>query len=93
MSKLTSIFHRFNLAGSHSGTATVAPNVSNSYSKTTTKDVAANNEEGLVSSQSRRSSEEPEADAIVGPGEVSFEQATAGGLGRHLGLWSTTFLM
>lgn len=35
----------------------------------------------------------PEADAILHPGELNFDEATAGGLGRHLGLWSTTFLM
>lgn len=34
-----------------------------------------------------------EADDILNPGELSFEEDTAGGLGRHLGLWSTTFLM
>ena len=29
----------------------------------------------------------------VHPGELSFEEDVAGGLGRHLGLVSTTFLM
>ena len=29
----------------------------------------------------------------VHPGELSFEEDVAGGLGRHLGLFSTTFLM
>lgn len=33
------------------------------------------------------------ADTTVQPGELSFEEDTAGGLGRHLGLYSTTFLM
>jgi hypothetical protein len=37
--------------------------------------------------------EEPEADKIIAPGELSFEESTSGGLGRHLGLFSTTFLM
>ncbi|KAF2671184.1 high affinity methionine permease [Microthyrium microscopicum] len=36
---------------------------------------------------------EPEADKIVKPGELSFEEDTSGGLGRHLGLFSTTFLI
>ena len=36
---------------------------------------------------------EPAADRIVEPGELTFEEDTAGGLGRHLGLFSTTFLM
>lgn len=36
---------------------------------------------------------EPEADKIIAPGELSFEEDTAGGMGRHLGLVSTTFLM
>ena len=30
---------------------------------------------------------------MVQPGELTFEEDTAGGLGRHLGLTSTTFLM
>ena len=30
---------------------------------------------------------------VVQPGDLSLEQYTAGGLGRHLGLFSTTFLM
>lgn len=34
-----------------------------------------------------------ESDEILNPGELSFDEDTAGGLGRHLGLWSTTFLM
>jgi hypothetical protein len=37
--------------------------------------------------------EEPEADKIIAPGELSFEEGTSGGLGRHLGLFSTTLLM
>lgn len=39
------------------------------------------------------SNEEPEADAIIAPGELTFEEGTSGGLGRHLGLTSTTLLM
>lgn len=34
-----------------------------------------------------------DADDTVQPGELSLEQDTAGGLGRHFGLSSTTFLM
>lgn len=40
-----------------------------------------------------KAGEVAEADAILRPGELSFDEDTAGGLGRHLGLWSTTFLM
>lgn len=36
---------------------------------------------------------EPLADQLVAPGELTFEEDTAGGLGRHLGLFTTTFLM
>ena len=36
---------------------------------------------------------EPAADRLVAPGELTFEEDTMGGLGRHLGLFSTTFLM
>lgn len=39
------------------------------------------------------SNEELRADAIIAPGELSFEEGTSGGLGRHLGLFSTTLLM
>ena len=35
----------------------------------------------------------PDADRVVVPGEMSFEEVTAGGMGRHLGLFSTTLLM
>lgn len=36
-----------------------------------------------------------ELDAVhtIQPGDLSLEEDTAGGLGRHLGLFSTTFLM
>lgn len=39
--------------------------------------------------------EKAELDAVhtVQPGDLSLEEDTAGGLGRHLGLFSTTFLM
>ncbi|RFU27127.1 hypothetical protein B7463_g9211, partial [Scytalidium lignicola] len=36
---------------------------------------------------------EPDADRVVGPGELSFEEDVKGGMGRHLGLVSTTFLI
>lgn len=36
---------------------------------------------------------EPEADRIVEPGTLNFDEDTSGGLGRHLGLFSTTFLI
>jgi hypothetical protein len=34
-----------------------------------------------------------EAEKILEPGELSFDEDTRGGMGRHLGLTSTTFLM
>ncbi|KAE9366968.1 high affinity methionine permease [Stipitochalara longipes BDJ] len=34
-----------------------------------------------------------EAEKILAPGELSFDEDTRGGLGRHLGLTSTTFLI
>ena len=34
-----------------------------------------------------------EAQIALQPGELSFSEASAGGLGRHLGLVSTTFLV
>jgi len=37
--------------------------------------------------------DEPEADAENQPGELSFAEDTAGGMGRHLGLFSATFLV
>ena len=33
------------------------------------------------------------ADHEVQPGELSLEEDTAGGMGRHLGVYSLTFLM
>ena len=35
----------------------------------------------------------PEADHIVESGELTFSEDVKGGMGRHLGLFSTTFLM
>lgn len=37
--------------------------------------------------------EDPEADRMLQPGGLSFDDDTQGGMGRHLGLFSTTFLM
>lgn len=37
--------------------------------------------------------EKPVADLMLEPGELSFAEDTSGGMGRHLGLFSTTFLM
>lgn len=37
--------------------------------------------------------EEPAADAENQPGELTFAEDTAGGMGRHLGIFSATFLM
>jgi hypothetical protein len=34
-----------------------------------------------------------EAEKILEPGELRFDEDTRGGMGRHLGLTSTTFLM
>ena len=56
----------------------------------------------LVISQERESASLPgsdkavtvsDADNLLKPGELSYAEVTAGGLGRHLGLFSTTFLM
>jgi hypothetical protein len=53
-----------------------------------------------VSSRDKAMSREPssgEAEMgtkkILEPGELSFDEDTRGGMGRHLGLMSTTFLM
>lgn len=37
--------------------------------------------------------DEPEADRVIEPGELTFEEDARGGMGRHLGLFSTTLLM
>lgn len=37
--------------------------------------------------------EEPAADAENQPGELTFAEDTAGGMGRHLGIFSCTFLV
>lgn len=49
----------------------------------------------IVETPSRDGDEEklPGADRQLEPGELSFAEDTSGGLGRHLGLFSTTFLM
>lgn len=46
-----------------------------------------------VNGSATASNAEPEADVIIAPGELTFEEGTSGGLGRHLGLVSTTLLM
>lgn len=33
------------------------------------------------------------SDELLQPGDMTFEESTSGGMGRHLGLVSTTFLM
>ena len=81
MSKLTSVFNRFSAKKD-------APEIASSPGEATTR-----NEKGFVANDGLGKSDEPEADALLRPGELSFEQATSGGLGRHLGIVSTTFLM
>jgi hypothetical protein len=54
-------------------------------------DVSSNDKALFRDSESRDT--EMEADKLLEPGELSFEEDTRGGLGRHLGLVSTTFLM
>jgi hypothetical protein len=81
MTKLTTVFQRFSRKDGLDGIAEDSHNVT------------PRNETGFVANEIPRNSDEPEADALLRPGEMSFEQATAGGLGRHLGLFSTTFLM
>ncbi|KUJ19016.1 amino acid transporter [Mollisia scopiformis] len=47
-----------------------------------------------IESQSRGSDEvKPGAERLLEPGELSFAEDTSGGMGRHLGLFSTTFLI
>jgi hypothetical protein len=82
MSKLTSVFHRLSTRKNNLEVAVI----SSDNDKT-------RNEKGFIASDGPGDSDEPEADALLRPGELSFEQATAGGLGRHLGIVSTTFLM
>lgn len=47
-------------------------------------------EAGISPNQERT---ETNAEDIIQPKFLNLEQDTAGGLGRHLGLFSTTFLM
>lgn len=82
MIKLTAVVQRFSLRRDGiDGTAEDSNNIS------------PHNEKGFVASEGPENSDEPEGNALLQPGELSFEQVTAGGLGRHLGLFSTTFLM
>lgn len=82
MTKLTAVVERFSLR--KDGTDGIAED---------SKNVMPHNEKGFVASEIPENNDEPEADALLRPSELSFEQVTAGGLGRHLGLFSTTFLM
>ena len=46
--------------------------------------------------QSEKNANVPESDLItqpVNPGELTLEETAKGGLGRHLGVFSTTFLV
>ena len=61
---------------------------------------ASSAKETNIGEISSRQETPPEKEAVVGaspeilqPGELSLEEDTAGGLGRHLGLFSTTFLI
>jgi len=51
------------------------------------------NERTISESSSGNRDGEPLADQIIEPGGLSFEEDVSGGMGRHLGLFSTTFLM
>ena len=79
MSKLTAPFHNI---FSHRNT-----------SVTPSADVTPVSSDDQQKYSGTTTDDAPEADAILYPGELDFDDATAGGLGRHLGLWSTTFLM
>ena len=46
-----------------------------------------------VATQGTFPTDEKEKNNSVEAGELTFEEDTAGGLGRHLGVFSTTFLM
>ncbi len=78
MSKLVSVFHRFNLSGTPLRIANAAPVLPNSKPGMGTKNIAAINDEGFGSNDNTSNEEIPEADVIVQPGELSFEEDTAG---------------
>lgn len=88
MANLPDAFHRLNLSGPYSSRHAIScqshtPNLSGN-------EIKAGSEEG---SPTRPAKGEPLADALHNPGELSFEEDTAGGMGRHLGITSTTLLM
>jgi hypothetical protein len=47
----------------------------------------------LNNSQSQSDTDVGNGDSTAKAGQLDFEQYTRGGLGRHLGVFSTTFLM
>lgn len=89
MAKINGLFQRLNPFESKTIDATAATASTNSrYEKD-----AITRDGSPALGQKSGNDVEPDADAIVQPGELSFEEDTSGGLGRHLGLFSTTFLM
>ena len=57
-----------------------------------TADNSPSEKDGVVTTE-ERAPDNVVTDHILQPGELSIEDDVAGGLGRHLGLYSTTFLM
>lgn len=81
---MSSILARFHLPAKKTG-ATVS--ASEASSRTRLQD------DYLTAATAEIPREVLDADKLHGAGNLNFEEATAGGLGRHLGLFSTTFLM
>lgn len=83
---MSNLFRRFSSLGQHPATTVEQESPPFSTTEESTK-------EGGLTSGHNGVDHEHAADKIVKPGELTFEEDTAGGLGRHLGLFSTTFLM
>lgn len=96
MGAIQNVINRFSKSKGH---VTPTSDTGSSHDETTKNATA--NEDSLSHEKSGNESyshnglpaDEPLADAEVQPGELTFEEDTAGGMGRHLGLFSTTFLM
>ena len=65
------------------------------WNRPSAEEKSVSNDVRQIPSESSTDGQEEETvvNTTVQPGELSFEEDTAGGLGRHLGLFSTTFLM
>jgi L-type amino acid transporter 9 len=89
MSQFIEAFHRLNLSGPHNGKNALASPFTHNRSGNDVK--GASEEDGSPPRNTIRDG--PAADALLNPGELSFEEDTAGGMGRHLGITSTTLLI